>query len=156
MTPIQENKGAADKAQLLRDAAAAAWVSKKAGALKKQATEALKDHMVEGDRSYATYDGERIGTISVTTGEPRWEVADPSALLRWARTHKPEAVQETLAPWFTTHANLEGVIQETGGEIPPGVELTTPSPRVTVRVSEKQGDIIQDLIAGGQIKAIGS
>nr|DAS20825.1 MAG TPA: hypothetical protein [Caudoviricetes sp.] len=111
------------------------------------------EYMAPGDRSYATYEGEQIGTVSVTTTAPTYQVVDEKALVTWLEWNKPDAVHKVPAPWFVARAALEGFIKQTG-ELPDGVELVQPDPRIGVRVSTAQQETLQDLIATGDIKLI--
>lgn len=142
-----------NKDNALRRAAIAAHVAKVASQEKKKALNELMELMAPGDRSYATVNGEQVGAISVTTATPAYQVTDERALVRWLERNKPDAIHRTPAPWFTAKAALDGFIKQTG-EIPDGVELVTPNPRISARVSPAQEGTIRDLIATGDISLI--
>ena len=141
------------KEDALRRAAIAAHVAKVASQEKKKALNELMEVMAPGDRSYATVNGEQVGTISVTTATPAYQVTDEQALVRWLEWNKPDAVHKVPAPWFTAKAALDGFIKQTG-EIPDGVELATPNPRISTRVSPAQEEVIRELISTGDISLI--
>lgn len=141
------------KEDALRRAAIAAHVAKVASQEKKKALNELMEVMAPGDRSYATVNGGQVGTISVTTATPAYQVTDEQALVRWLEWNKPDAVHKVPAPWFTAKAALDGFIKQTG-EIPDGVELVTPGPRISARVSQAQEEVIRELIATGDISLI--
>ena len=67
--------------------------------------------------------------------------------------NKPEAVHKVPAPWFVAPAALDGFIKQTG-EIPDGVEVVQGDPRISVRISTAQADVIQELIESGDIRMI--
>lgn len=141
------------KEDALRRAAIAAHVAKVASQEKKKAINELMEVMTPGDRSYAMVNGEQVGTISVTTATPAYQVTDEQALVRWLEWNKPDAIHRVPAPWFTAKAALDGFIKQTG-EIPDGVELVTPEPRISTRVSAAQEEVIRELIAIGHISLI--
>lgn len=142
-----------NKEKALRRAAIAAHVAKVASQEKKKALNELMEAMAPGDRSYATVNGEQVGAISVTTTTPTYQVTDEQALVGWLERNKPDAIHRVPAPWFTAKANLDGFIKQTG-EIPDGVELVTPDPRISARISPAQGEVIRELIATGGISLI--
>lgn len=141
------------KEDALRRAAVAAHIAKVAAREKKRALDELKEIMAPGDRSYATINGEQVGTISVTTAAPSYRVTDEQALVRWLEWNKPDAVNKTPAPWFTAIASLDGFIKQTG-EIPDGVELVQPDPRISARISSTQEETVRELISTGDISLI--
>lgn len=141
------------KEDALRRAAIAAHIAKVASQEKRKALNGLVEVMAPGDRSYATVNGEQVGTISVTTAAPAYQVTDEQALVRWLEWNKPDAVHKVPAPWFTAKAALDGFIKQTG-EIPDGVELVTPDPRISARVSPAQEEVIRELISTGDIGLI--
>lgn len=141
------------KEDALRRAAIAAHVAKMASQEKRKVLNELMEVMAPGDRSYAMVNGEQVGTISITTTTPAYQVTDERALVRWLEWNKPDAVHKVPAPWFTAKAALDGFIKQTG-EIPDGVELVTPDPRISARISTAQEDVIRELISTGDISLI--
>lgn len=150
---LRGREGTVNKENALRRAAIAAHVAKVASQEKKKALNELMEVMAPGDRSYATVNGEQVGAISVTTATPAYQVTDEQALVRWLERNKPDAIHRVPAPWFTAKAALDGFIKQTG-EIPDGVELVTPDPRISARVSPAQEGVIRELIAIGDISLI--
>lgn len=141
------------KEDALRRAAIAAHVAKVASQEKRKALNELMEVMAPGDRSYAMVNGEQVGAISITTTTPAYQVTDERALVRWLEWNKPDAVHKVPAPWFTAKAALDGFIKQTG-EIPDGVELVTPDPRISARISTAQEEVIRELISTGDISLI--
>lgn len=142
-----------DKQDALRRAAVASHLAKVASQEKKKALAELQEVMGAGESAKALYEGEDIGTVSVTRGAPRYQVVDEQALVTWLEWQKPDAVHKIPAPWFVAAANLDAFIKQTG-EVPDGVELVTPDPRISARVSSKQADVLRELIASGGIKLL--
>lgn len=141
------------KQQLIQAAVAATHISRLALTEKKRAVAELNKVMDAGDQGKAIYDGEDFGTVSVTTGRPRYVVTDPDALVEWLEWNKPEAIKKVPAPWFTATAALDGFIKQTG-EIPDGVEVETPAPTVRVSISRRQEEVLRELIAEGAVKVL--
>lgn len=141
------------KEDALRRAAVAAHVAKIASQEKKRALAELEEVMAPGDTSRPMIDGFQIGTVSVSAPVPKYQVVDEKALVAWLEWNKPDAVHKVPAPWFTAAAALDGFIKQTG-EIPDGVEVVQGDPRISVRISTAQADVIQELIASGDIRMI--
>lgn len=139
------------KEDALRRAAVAAHVAKVASQEKKRALAELEEVMAPGDTSRPMIDGLQIGTISVSSPAPKYQVVDEGALVVWLEWNKPDAVHKVPAPWFTSSAALDGFIKQTG-EIPNGVEVVKGDPRISVRISTAQADAIQELIESGDIR----
>lgn len=138
------------KEDALRRAVIAAHVAKVASQERKKALEELEEVMAPGDSSKPSIDGRQIGTVSVSAPQPRYQVVDEKALVAWLEWNKPDAVHKVPAPWFVAVTSLDGFIKQTG-EIPDGVELVTPDPRISARVSPAQEGAIRELIAMGDI-----
>lgn len=138
---------------LLLKAAVAAYIRGEASQRLSAAKDALAATMNPGDRSYAQIGGETIATVSRGLPRRRPAIVDEEALIAWARTNRPEAVVEKLADWFTSPANLEAMIEETG-ELPDGVVFEAAPSRVSVRVSAPQAENIRILLAQGRLAGI--
>ena len=141
------------KQDALRRAAVASHLARVASQEKKKALAELEELMGPGESAKALFEGEEIGTVSVTRGSPRYQVVDEDALVTWLEWNKPDAVKKTAAPWFVAAANLDAFVKQTG-EIPDGVEVVTPDPRISARVSSKQADTLRELIATGNISLL--
>ena len=141
------------KSELAIKASVAAYLRKKAADLLTDTKHDLSEWMDEGDRTYAIVDGEKIGTVSVSAPEPGPKVTDPDALLDWCRKNQPDAIVETVAPWFTASANLKAMLEKTG-ELPDGVDIVRGEPSVSVRVSAAQGEVLADLLSRGQVAGL--
>ena len=142
-----------DKKDALRRAAVATYLARAATREKEKALAELKAIMSPGEAAKALYEGEAYGTVSVTRGAPRYKVVDADALTNWLEWNKPDAVKRVPAPWFVAAVNLDGFIKQTG-EIPDGVELVTPDPSISSRVSPKQESFLRELLASGEIALI--
>ena len=102
-----------NKEDALRKAAVAAHVAKVASQEKKRALAELEEVMAPGDTSRPMIDGLQIGTISVSSPAPKYQVVDEGALVAWLEWNKPDAVHKVPAPWFTSAAALDGFIKQT-------------------------------------------
>lgn len=126
-------------------AAAAQYLTRLARDLLAGERDVLAAVMMPGDRIVARHGGVPIGTVTMTDPKPveKVTVTDEGALLSWCRVHAPEAVIETVAPWFTAPGNLAAVIAQ-AGEVPDGVEVVTVTgePTVTVRLSAAQREAL--------------
>jgi hypothetical protein len=138
------------KEDALRRAVIAAHVAKVASQEKKKALQELEEVMAPGDSSKPSIDGRQIGTVTVSAPQPRYQVVDEKALVAWLEWNKPDAVHKVPAPWFVAATSLGGFIKQTG-EIPDGVELVMPAPRISARVSTAQEEVIRELITTGDI-----
>lgn len=141
------------KEDALRRAAIAAHLAKVASQEKKKALKELEEVMAPGDTSRPSIEGRQVGTVSVSSPQPRYQVVDEKALLAWLEWNKPDAVHKVPAPWFISANALDGFIKQTG-EIPDGVEIVQGDPRISVRVSGAQEEAIRDLISTGDISLI--
>lgn len=141
------------KEDALRRAAIAAHLAKVASQEKKKALKELEEVMAPGDTSKPSIDGRQVGTVSVSSPQPRYQVVDEKALLAWLERNKPDAVHKVPAPWFIAANALDGFIKQTG-EIPDGVEIVQGDPRISVRVSGAQEENIRDLISTGDINIL--
>lgn len=133
------------KTELANRAAIASWIRKRAAAILADTKRDLADIMDEGDRSYAIVDGDKIGTVSVSSPEVKPAITDPAAFTAWVKANKPDAIEETVADWYKATANLAAVIAKTG-EVPDGVEMVAGAPTVSVRVSGKQEEALSELL----------
>ena len=141
------------KDDALRRAAIAAHLAKVASQEKKRALKELEEYMAPGDTSKPSIDGMQIGTVSVSSPQPRYQVVDDKDLVNWLKWNKPDAVHEVPAPWFVAAAALDGFIKQTG-EVPDGVEVVQGDPRISVRISGAQEETIRDLISTGGISLL--
>lgn len=141
------------KENALRMAAIAAHLAKVASQEKNKALKELEEVMAPGDTSKPSIDGRQIGTVSVSSPQPRYQVVDEKALLAWLEWNKPDAVHKVPAPWFIAANALDGFIKQTG-EIPDGVEIVQGDPRISVRVSGAQEENIRDLVSTGDISIL--
>lgn len=141
------------KEDALRRAAVAAHLVKVASQEKKKALAELSETMAPGDTSRPMVNGMQVGTVTVSSPAPRYQVVDEKALVTWLEWNKPDAVHKAPAPWFAAPAALDGFIKQTG-EVPDGVELVQGDPRISVRVSGTQEENLRELIATGDISLI--
>ena len=141
------------KGDALRRAVIATHVAKVASQEKRKALKELEEVMAPGDSSKPSIDGRQIGTVSVSSPQPRYQVVDEKALVAWLEWNKPDSVHKVPAPWFVSAAALDGFIKQTG-EIPDGVEVVQGDPRISARISGAQEEAIRDLIYTGDINLI--
>ena len=144
------------QAEALVRASVAKWLSKESKTAMEAAKESLLVHMGPGGKLHAYIGGLDLGTVSVTDPQPREVLAitDEKAFTAWVKANHPDAMVETVAPWFAATANLTALIAHSG-EMPDGVELTekTSAPTVQVRLSEAQIANLEGLAAGSAIAA---
>lgn len=109
-------------------------------------------------------DGTEIGTVGRAKATERPTVTDPAALLEWVRTHRPDEIVESVNPAYVKHlestARKHGhAVDESTGEIVPGVEMVTGSASYRVAPTDdgraavfaRLGDML-----GGSVPAIES
>lgn len=152
-TELRSRESPVSKESALRRAAIAAHIAKMASQEKKEALQELEEYMAPGDTSKPMIDGYHVGTVSVSAPQPRYQVVDEKALVNWLELNKPDAVHNVPAPWFVAAAALDGFIKQTG-EVPDGVEVVQGAPRISVRISGTQEEIIRDLISTGDISLL--
>lgn len=144
------------QAEALVRASVAKWLSNGSKTAMDAAKESLLVHMGPGDKLHARIGGLDLGTVSVTDPQPREVLAitDEKAFTAWVKANHPDAMVETVAPWFAATANLTALIARSG-EMPDGVAITerVGSPTVQVRLSEAQIANLEGLAAGSAIAA---
>lgn len=136
---------------LARRVVLADLISKDAATLKKAASAALMEEVGPGVTIHAvTDDGRDCATVSVTmpkpAGDPKPEVTDREALVRWLACEEPEAVEMRPKDWWVN--DLAGWIERHGGELPPGVEMVQPAgkkPYVSVSRSKAQREVLESM-----------
>ena len=96
---------------------------------------ALMDVLDPGDRKHASVDGRDCGTVSVSKGRESWKVTDDAAFTRWVKTHRPDAIVESVrkSDQASILAGIKG-----DGEVPDGVEPSFGDPYVSVRLTDDQ------------------
>lgn len=103
-----------------------------------------------GDKKNVTDDqGESIATVSMSKGRTRGglTVTDPFALADWCdqrgiQHHGQPSI--TFPAWFTAAANLQALVNQHGGQLPPGLSDYTEEgdPVVTTRQTTAQEDAL--------------
>lgn len=144
-------KSAKNTAHAMRILATAKFLKTLMQPAEKQAKAYLmeKELAPKDRRTVVGPDGSDIGTISLAQGrQPAPTITDPVALALWCDEHGIDhgaVVQPVFPAWFTTKANLEGLIQRGGGEVPDGLELAEPGePYVLLRQSADQAMALRD------------
>lgn len=132
----------------LRNYATVRVLEKRLADVKGKARAYLQEHMVPGSRLVATLpDGSQVATVSrPADSEAKLQVTDMREFVAWLQTHEPMLADKvimvpTLPEWVVAHGNLESLVEDNEGELPPGVGFTTPrasTPRCTM--SQKQED----------------
>ena len=144
------------QAEALVRASVGQWLTKASKAAMDDTKPSLLEHMGPGGKLHAYVGGLDVGTVSVTAPQPREVLAitDEKAFTAWVKANHPDAMVETVAPWFSAAANLNALIASTG-EMPDGVAITerVGSPTVQVRLSEAQIANLEGLAAGSAIAA---
>lgn len=106
------------------------------------------DDMDSGDSKAATLDdGTPLGKVYKSKGKTTPTVTDEAALLAWVRANHPDEIEETIRPAYRT-ALLETAkrygepVDETSGEIVPGIELRHGEPYVGFRGEKGYGETV--------------
>lgn len=114
--------------------------------LEQAVREALDDAVDPGEELNATTsDGTVFATVSKTRGSTAsgYRVKDPAAYALWLSTHKRKAATVSVlmpADAAMSSQYVEGLLGETGGELPPGVEAKRPA-AATLRVTQKKQEV---------------
>lgn len=93
----------------------------------------------EGDsKAVALPDGTRLGRISKASGKRTAHVEDEREFLEWVKTNHPSEIEENVRPAYRDRvlnsAKTHGeAVDETSGEIIPGVALRTGDPYLSYR-----------------------
>lgn len=114
--------------------------------LEKAVREALDDAVDPGEElNAATSDGTVFATVSKTRGSTvsGYTVKDPAAYALWLSTHNrktatvsvPMPIKAAMSSQY-----IDGLLGETGGELPPGVEPKRPT-AATLRVTQKREEV---------------
>lgn len=95
-----------------------------------------------GDRKSVHIGDTRIGYVTMTDPAPRWTVTDGAAFRAWVKQTRPDEIVtiETVRASFEKKI-LDDI--ETTGEVPPGVELSTPTPVVQVRTTPDAAAVVR-------------
>lgn len=113
---------------------------------KAAAKAALGEELNPGDRVAVTLpSGKRIGKVTMTDPKTKnvYSVTDEAAFIAWVSEHYTSAVEfkPVIQPWFMGEGNLEAVIKNNGGEVPPGLTVTektgNPYPRAALTVDDR-------------------
>lgn len=120
----------------------------------------------KGDRKGATLaDGTNIGTVSVTVGRRTLQVVDEVAYIGWVREHSPHNVykpepREQVHGAYTKAVTAAATVvdgfyvDETTGEVIPGLKETVFDPSVVVKISDDQADNIYEAFADGRLSLL--
>ena len=113
-------------------------------AAKSAARQVATDEITPGERRMATLtDGTPIATITLTKPSIRggWEITDPIALDLWCQEKGIDTGAKhvlTFPGWFTAQANLQAIIDQHGGEVPPGIADGAVETAPSLRVNQTQ------------------
>jgi hypothetical protein len=104
---------------------------------------------VEGD------DGTKLATVSKTKGRTTATV-DESALLAWVKANRPDQIREVVAPAYIESLKKLAVehgaaVDETTGEVIPGIEVDTSDPSITTRPTAEAKALMRDLLKGSDL-----
>lgn len=131
----------------LRNMATVRVLKRRLDSREKQAKAYLDAAMAPGERRVALLDdGTEVGTVTRTRdGEPQLVVQDMVGFVEWLRTHEPHlAAKVTMVPvlpdWVVASGNLESLVADNDGELPPGVGFSKPRsgyPRCSVSTAQE-------------------
>lgn len=104
---------------------------------------------VDGD------DGTKLATVSKAKGRTTATV-DESALLAWVKANRPDQIREIVAPAYIESLKKLAVehgaaVDETTGEVIPGIEVDTSDPSITTRPTAEARALIKDLLKGSSL-----
>lgn len=99
------------------------------------------------DRKAAQMAGHKIGSVSKTLGRSSVRVSDMDALVAWVRDRYPTEIVETVRESYLSKlkdsAKRHGTaVDESTGEIVPGIQVAIGDPYITVRVDDTAADVI--------------
>jgi len=128
----------------------------------KEAKTALNEQLLagldEGDRkSAALEDGTKLGSVTKVAARKTPTVVDEGALARWVKKNRPDEIVETVRISYRNvllgSAKTHGeAVDESTGEIVPGIEMREGNPYISYRAAEGAGAVIasrwQELIGG--------
>lgn len=106
------------------------------------------EHLDEGDSKAATLpDGSRLGKVTKVRGRQTAAVVDEREFLTWVQTRYPTEIEPTVRPAFRekllSSAKTHGLaVDETTGEVIPGIELTTGEPYISFRSERGSQELI--------------
>jgi hypothetical protein len=104
---------------------------------------------VEGD------DDTKLAVISKAKGRTTAKV-DESALLAWVKANRPDQLREVVAPAYIESLKKLAVehgaaVDETTGEVIPGIEVDTSDPSVSTRPTADAKALMRDLLKGSPL-----
>jgi len=106
--------------------------------------------MLPGDRDVITVQGRTLGKVTMTKGRTtvRVDTTHPQ-FIAWVKENHPEHIVETVAPAFVELlkkqvAERGGPVDETTGEIIPGVTITHGDPGLTRRLEPEIQKALED------------
>lgn len=100
-----------------------------------------------GDRKAARLGDGGLGHVLMTNGATRAGVSDETALLAWVKKCHPDEVVTTVRKSYLDKllrdAKRHGApVDETTGELVPGIVVSTGDPYISVRLAEDAGQVI--------------
>jgi hypothetical protein len=104
---------------------------------------------VEGD------DGTKLAVVSKAKGRTSAKV-DESALLAWVKANRPDQIREVVEPAYIDALKKLAVehgaaVDETTGEVIPGIEVDTGDPSVSARPTADAKALMRDLLKGSPL-----
>lgn len=104
---------------------------------------------VEGD------DDVKLAVVTKTAGRTTAKV-DESALLAWVKANRPDQLREVVAPAYIESLKKLAVehgaaVDETTGEVIPGIEVDTSDPSVSTRPTADARALMRGLLKGSPL-----
>lgn len=136
-------------AKLVGDEIKAIEKDAKAELLKQMQQLGVRTLDVEGD------DGTTLATLSKAKGRTTAKV-DESVLLAWVKANRPDQIREVVAPAYIESLKKLAVehgaaVDETTGEVIPGIEVDTSDPSVSTRPTADARALMRDLLKGSPL-----
>lgn len=99
---------------------------------------------------------EKLAVVSRTPGKKTAKVVDEAALLVWVRENRPDQLREVVHEAYVDALKKLAVehgsaVDETTGEVIPGIEVTTGDPFVSTRPTAEARALMKGLLAGSPL-----
>jgi hypothetical protein len=101
-------------------------------------------------------DGTKLGTVSKSEGRTSVKVVNEAALYQWVKANRPDQLVKVIAPAYVKSLialALEhgDAVDETTGEVIPGLEVTTGAPFVAARPTPEAKARMHELFQGSSL-----
>lgn len=115
-----------------------------------------------GDKLSASYQGAKLGSVSVSNGRVSARVTDPEAFAAWVAEHYPTevvhkpVVRDAFAKAVLDASKNAGEPCAPDGTLDvPGVQVSEGDPYVSVRLAEGAEEVVRRMVADGAMELDG-